>query len=349
MMKDILRLGLTLLIISAVATGILAWVNGVTIVKINDLKAQAAIDTRKALMPDAASFDEKKAAEDTTFVYYIARNDKGEVLGYSFVAARRGYSSVVKSMVALGKDMKITNMIVFEQSETPGLGTLSQEKSFPDRFSGKGADELKVDKDGGIIKSLTGATITTRAITNSIREGIQMLRSDLEAAKPESAPGAPQSGNMDKKAMLELKHRLELMPAAKSFDEVKAAADTSFKYFIAKDDQGNVLGYTFIASQKGYSSIIKTLVAVDKNLNILNIKVLKQDETPGLGSLCQESDFPPRFVGKNLKTLKSEKDGGTIKCITGCTITTRAVINAVRSGLQTVSNDLAAKSKGGKA
>lgn len=347
MIKDMLKLGIILFLISAIATGVLAWVNAVTITKIEELKKQAAIDTRQALLPAAKTFEERKSAEDTTFVYYIAKDEKGAVLGYTFVGAKQGYSSVVKTMAALDKDFNIINLKVFEQNETPGLGTLALEKDFPKRFIGKGLAVLKVDKDGGAIKSLTGATITTRAITNSLSEGILMMKEDMEDASPEAAQSSPGTPVLDKKTLKEQKRIKELMPAAVAFERVHAAADTSFIYQIAKDDKGNLIGYAFHASEKGYSSVIRTIVAVDKDFKVTNLRVIKQDETPGLGSLCTEADFPSRFIGKELAALKVDKDGGKVKCITGCTITTRAITKSLREAILIVKNDLAAKNKGG--
>ncbi len=182
MFKDIVRLGLILFAISAFFTGILAWVNSVTLPQINKLKAEDAINTRKELMPAAKTFEEKKCAADTSFVYYAALDDKGEVLGYSFIAAKTGYSSLISTMVVLDKDFNITNLKVISQNETPGLGTHSQDKDFPAKFKGMNAETLKVDKDGGPVKSITGATITTRAITNSIRDAILLVKTDLAAS-----------------------------------------------------------------------------------------------------------------------------------------------------------------------
>lgn len=183
MIKDILRLGLILLAISAIATGILAWVNSVTLPKIETRKAKEAEETRQQLMPDAKSFEEVKAKADSNFIYYIAKNDTDEILGYSFVAVKRGYSSDIKTMVALNKDYSIITLKVIDQNETPGLGTWSADESFPPRFEGKKPYELVVDKDGGPIKSITGATITTRAITQSLHEAITKVKDDLESRK----------------------------------------------------------------------------------------------------------------------------------------------------------------------
>jgi electron transport complex protein RnfG len=179
-MKFYLKLGLTLLVFCIVASGILAYVDGVTKPIISERKASEQEQTRKELLPEAKTFEMKTAAADSSFVYYIATNEQSEIIGFSFVAAKRGYSSVVKTMVATNKDLVITAMKVIDQNETPGLGTHAVDPDFPERFLGLNSDQLKVDKDGGGIKSITGATITTRTVSNSIKEAILIIKADLE-------------------------------------------------------------------------------------------------------------------------------------------------------------------------
>jgi len=185
MIKDILRLGLILFAISALATGVLAWVNSITLPRIVMLKAEDALKTRQILMPNAKTFEEMKVAADTTLTYYSAKDEKNVVLGYSLTAVNRGYSSNVSTMVALDNQFNIINLKVIDQNETTGLGTHCLDKDFPTKFIGKNTDNLKVDKDGGEVKSITGATITTRAITNSLKETIQLVKTDCEQQKVE--------------------------------------------------------------------------------------------------------------------------------------------------------------------
>lgn len=179
-MKYILKLGLILLAFCAVASGILAFVNSKTQPVITARKLLEEEQTRKELLPLAKTFELKKTAVDSSFVYYVAKDDTDKIIGFSFIAAKSGYSSVIKSMVALDNEFKVINMKVIDQNETPGLGTNCATKDFPLRFKGLSADEIKVDKDGGKVTSLTGATITTRAITNSIRDAITLLKNDID-------------------------------------------------------------------------------------------------------------------------------------------------------------------------
>lgn len=189
-MKYYLQLTITLLIFCAVGSGILAFVNAKTAPVIAERKLAESIAAREALMPQA-DFERHTAKADSTFEYYVAYN-KGtkEIKGFTFIASQNGYAAPVKTMVGIDKDMKVTSINVVEQNETPGLGTNSTQHIFTDQFKGKPEAELQVDKDGGKIKALSGATITSRAVTNSIRTGIAVLRKDLETDSNAAKTGA---------------------------------------------------------------------------------------------------------------------------------------------------------------
>ncbi|MFH1941555.1 MAG: FMN-binding protein, partial [bacterium] len=86
------------------------------------------------------------------------------------------------------------------------------------------------------------------------------------------------------------------------------------------------------AESRGYSSTIQTLVGVDSTCKILSVRVLYQQETPGLGTRIEEirsGDTTPwwqnQFLGKNAVGIAVDKDNGEIETITGATITSRAV------------------------
>ena len=174
-----IKLGGILLIISVIATGILAYVNSVTEPKIIALKAAEAVKSREALIP-GADFEEVKVSDD--FSYFIAyKKGSKELLGYTFTAGKTGYSSKVLTMAGLDPQFNIINIKVIDQAETPGLGANCTAPSFSDQFKGKTQEQMLVDKDGGPIKSLSGATITTRAIANSLMEQIQVLKKDVDS------------------------------------------------------------------------------------------------------------------------------------------------------------------------
>ncbi len=173
-----IKLGGILLAICVIATGILAYVNSVTEPKIQALKVAESIKSREELIPDS-DFEEISIADD--FSYFIARDKESkELKGYTFTAKKTGYSSKVQTMAGLDPDFKIIGIKIIDQSETPGLGANCSNQSFTDQFKGKTQDQLLVDKDGGPIKSLSGATITSRAIASSLKEEIQVIKDDLQ-------------------------------------------------------------------------------------------------------------------------------------------------------------------------
>ncbi|RLC53525.1 MAG: hypothetical protein DRH79_03455 [Candidatus Cloacimonadota bacterium] len=172
-MKYYLQLGFVLLLITALASGILAYINGLTAPIIEENQRLTKENARKEVMPDAVSF-EKIGIYNEEGVF-AAKNDTGEIVGFTFLASLYGYSSDVKSMVGVTKDMVVNKIKVISQTETPGLGANCEKPEFQAQFSNKDLQQMKVDKDGGSIESLTGATITTRTIANSIKNGMEYL------------------------------------------------------------------------------------------------------------------------------------------------------------------------------
>lgn len=181
-MKVFLRLGLTLLGFCVVATALLAYVNYVTEPLIEQQKKTAAEQTMSKLIPGAVFEPITIHTGKDSLVYYIAKDEKtGDIKGYTFTAAKPGYSSIVKTMAAIDTNFKIINIQVIEQSETPGLGANCTKPEFSAKFPDLSPDDLILAKDGGKFVGITGATITTRAVTNSLREAIKLIQKDVES------------------------------------------------------------------------------------------------------------------------------------------------------------------------
>ena len=173
-----LKYGLILFIIVMISASVLAFVNTITEPKIAENKRIAEYNARKEVFPMAYTFVEFDTDEISFFKVY----DQDEnLLGYTFIAtARDGYSGIIRTMVGLNHDMTINKINVLEHSETPGLGAKCTSPDFTSLFSGLRRADLFIDKDGGRITTITGSTITTRAITNSIRRKVDLLITFLE-------------------------------------------------------------------------------------------------------------------------------------------------------------------------
>ncbi len=195
-MKDIVKLGATLMIYAALAGLFLGWVYTKTapqIAKQQRLERERAI--REVMPAGATVFDEDTLPDGTVVVVGYADETKERPVGYAAVAVGAGFSSNIKTMVGLNTDLTVSAIKVLYQSETPGLGTHTQDEWFQKQFAGKGPEELLVDKDGGAIKSITGATISSRAVANSVRALVEKLRASMAGSpQPQNAEadtGAP--------------------------------------------------------------------------------------------------------------------------------------------------------------
>ncbi len=78
------------------------------------------------------------------------------------------------------------------------------------------------------------------------------------------------------------------------------------------------------------------MVGIRPDGSVVGIEILHHAETPGLGSKITEPWFKEQFAGKSLDNAdwRVRKDGGQFLEITGATISPRAVVQAVRAGLE---------------
>lgn len=124
----------------------------------------------------------------------------------------------------------------------------------------------------------------------------------------------------------------------------KAAADAGYANDlvegaqVALDDAGNTLGYVITVTSTEGSQANITLsmgITVDGDLN--GYATTSISETPGLGSKVADADFKSQFEGKNVEAFEVTKTGASadnqIDALSGATISSRAVTNAVNAGL----------------
>jgi electron transport complex protein RnfG len=184
----------TLAIICLAASGLLGAVFNLTQPKILYQKTQDEISALKEVCPQAADFESVKEGGDV--VYYKALDGGKNIVGYAFKAVRKGYSSDIVTMAGMDKDGVISRIKILFQNETPGLGTrvteVIQKETFWDvafkkvklgasprpwfqsQFDGKKSEDLAHS-----VQVITGATITSRAVIDSVQEKAQEVRERL--------------------------------------------------------------------------------------------------------------------------------------------------------------------------
>ncbi|WP_303721520.1 RnfABCDGE type electron transport complex subunit G [Malonomonas rubra] len=100
---------------------------------------------------------------------------------------------------------------------------------------------------------------------------------------------------------------------------------------------GELVGTAFkVIAPEGYSGNIEVMVGLRTDEQVNAIEILTHAETPGLGSKIAESWFKDMFKGKGLDNAdwRVKKDGGEFDQISGATISPRAVVGAVKKGLE---------------
>lgn len=104
---------------------------------------------------------------------------------------------------------------------------------------------------------------------------------------------------------------------------------------------GQVTALVFTVIGKGYAGPIRVLLGVDRDGKVLGARVLAHTETPGLGDKIElaKDDWILAFDGLALGAppvadWAVRKDGGRFDQFTGATITPRAVVNAIKGGLE---------------
>ena len=172
-MREMFRYSFTLALICTISALFLSLVNTFTKPKILAQMQSAEEESLKEVMPDAVNF--VPVESDGRLVYYKAEDKDGKTLGAAFKASEKGYSSTIDTMVGMLKDGTITSIKVLSQNETPGLGSQVSEPGFTGRFK----DKLDLSD----IQAITGATISSRAVINSVKEKAGQIRSLIKDGK----------------------------------------------------------------------------------------------------------------------------------------------------------------------
>lgn len=196
-MKEGFKLVAVLALFCLVAGALLAGTYRVTKAPIEKAKQAELVDSLKRVLPEC---DNDVVAEAKTIggnglerTFYVARK-AGAVVGVAFLGeSDKGYGGPVKVVVSLNGDDTIRTVLMLAyEKETPGLGTKIAERKFTAQFEGRAAgagDWVKVQKDGGEVVAVTGATISSRAASDAIRTGLELYAAHrAEIVGGEGAP-----------------------------------------------------------------------------------------------------------------------------------------------------------------
>ena len=165
----ILRLAVTLLIITSLVAAALAAVNSVTAPVI---ARQTAEKTRQAIEAVLPGGGRQMTVPPTDLVSRVYRGENG----YAVEVKPAGFDNTITMMVGIDEQGKVLGIDIISHTETAGLGAVADAETpagqdFRAQFIGSDG-QVAVTKDGGTMDSFTGATITSRAICDGVNAAL---------------------------------------------------------------------------------------------------------------------------------------------------------------------------------
>lgn len=198
MKNKIIKDALALTLITLVAGVALGGVYEITKEPIARQEAQAKAEAYEQVFTDAAAFEAVEM--DDTLTKTIrdqldqegykaqsieevmrAEDQSGETLGYAFtVVTSEGYGGDIQFSMGVQNDGTLNGISILSTGETAGLGMNADTPAFKDQFVGKQVEKLQYTKNGATqddeINAISGATVTTNAMTNGVNAGLCAFR-----------------------------------------------------------------------------------------------------------------------------------------------------------------------------
>lgn len=165
--KQTVKLGLSLLVITAVSALVLGAVNALTADTIAMRQEAARQEAMACVMSNADVFSDLYS-EDQTIERITGAYHGTQFVGYCVEVSPKGFGGAVNLMVGVNPYGRVTGVTILDHSETPGLGAKAEDPGFLDQYVGK-SGKIVV---GGNINAITGATITSKAVTEGVNTAL---------------------------------------------------------------------------------------------------------------------------------------------------------------------------------
>ncbi len=206
--RDTIKYGFILLVTGLAAGISLAPIYKMTKPIISKLEADKNTIALKELFPDGKKFEKWQLSYDKVTT---VKDDKDIIIGFTFKISAKGYGGFINILAGIDEQGYLKGIRVLSHTETPGLGakivevkkdksiwdvfsnTKTEEKEnqipwFQKQFEGKLINALILVKRTPLemedsIQAITGATITSRAIVQSIKKMGERIIADLNKKK----------------------------------------------------------------------------------------------------------------------------------------------------------------------
>lgn len=190
-MNRIVKDTIKIFAITLIAGLLLGGVYMITKEPIANAEEQAKQEAYKAVFTDADSFeavafdadearqllDDNQFSDDIIDEVVLAKDAQGSTLGYVLtVTSTAGYGGNIQFSMGITMDGTLNGYSILSISETAGLGMKAKEEKFSSQFVDKSVEKFEVTKTGSTsdaeIDAISGATITSKAMTYGINSGL---------------------------------------------------------------------------------------------------------------------------------------------------------------------------------
>ncbi|MCI5648280.1 MAG: RnfABCDGE type electron transport complex subunit G [Fusicatenibacter sp.] len=196
-MKKIIKNALILTAITLVAGLLLGAVHAVTLKPIQEQQEKSKQKAFEEVFSEAASFETVDITAESDAIrehmsgagftaqtideVWLPLDESGNVMGLVIVlSTTEGYDGGMQFSIGVTEDGTMTGISFLSLSETAGLGMKANTDEFKSQFKGKAVEAFEYTKTGAVsedqIDALSGATLTTGAVTNGVNAGLEFFR-----------------------------------------------------------------------------------------------------------------------------------------------------------------------------
>lgn len=198
-MNKIVKNTLILTAITVVSGLLLGVVYGITKEPIAEAQENTKQEAYRSVLSDASSFETMEDFDAADAASILEENgyssdeitevaegidDSGETVGYVVnVMSHEAYDGDLEVSVGIAADGMVKGIEMLSISETAGLGMKADEAEFKDQFKDKNVEKFTYTKSGESgddkIDAISGATITTNAVTNAVDSALVYFQNEL--------------------------------------------------------------------------------------------------------------------------------------------------------------------------
>lgn len=167
----ILRLAVTLLLITGITGAALAGVDAITKDKIAAIQQQKTLDAIAVVLPGVDDLTQQPVADETGLVKNLYASGDN----YAVEVAPGGFDGAITMMVGISQG-EVTGISIISHTETPGLGAVAaaqnaKGEAFRSQFVGGTSFEV-----GANVDAMSGATITSKAVTAGVNAALSYVQ-----------------------------------------------------------------------------------------------------------------------------------------------------------------------------